>query len=214
MRRPQRLDVIQAEPAFLLHDQESSMEKVVSDEFNENDEYGLYNEYNENHEYYYYYFPTELYTDENINLLPNKLSGAYSDFLSFIKNSKIPKYAKDYKREYLFLIGLNYEFRYFRYKPEDVSFYEFFHNLHVKKIIKLLKTFLRNQEKGIFSKDLNGLKLKKKDIFHLIYFSNNIISKILRTNKEKKFLNNEINFKLNNYFNFVYIQIIKKIIDK
>ena len=71
------------------------------------------------------------------------------------------------------------------YKPEDVSGYQFFHNLHVKKIIKLLKMFLRNQEKGIFSKELNGLKLKGKDIFNLKYFDDNILGKILRSNKEK-----------------------------
>ena len=180
------------------------MEKVVSDEFNE---------YNKNHEYYYYYFPTELYTDENNNLLPNKLSGAYSEFESFIKsNNKIPEYAREYKREYLFLIGLNYEFRYFRYKPEDVSGYEFFHNLHVKKIIKLLKMFLRNQEKGIFSKEFNGLKLEGKDIFNLKYFYDNIVGKILRPNKEKIYKNYDLNNNLNNNFNFVYFQIRKKLL--
>ena len=45
--------------------------------------------------------------------------------------------------------------------------------------------FLRNQEKGIFSKELNGLKLKGKDIFNLKYFDDNILGKILRSNKEK-----------------------------
>ena len=183
----------------------SSMEKVISDEYNESEEYY----------YYYYYFSPELYTDENRCMLPSKSSGSYSDFKSFIKNNnKIPEYAKDYKREYLFIIGLNYEFRYFKYKPEDVSFYEFFNNLHVKKIIKLLKMFLRNQEKGIFSKELNGLKLKKKrDIFHLRYFYYDIVGKVLRSNKEKKFHNHELNLKLNSYFNFVYLQIRKKIIN-
>ena len=104
--------------------------------------------------YEYYYFTPEIYTDENRCTIPSKASGAYSEFKNFIKSNKIPEYAMEYKREYLFIRGLpvNYEFRYFRYKPEDVSGYEFFHNLHVKKIIKLLKMFLRNQEKGIFSK--------------------------------------------------------------
>ena len=147
------------------------MEKVISGEFNENEKY--------------YYFEPELYTDENRLMLPSKSSGSYSDFKSFLKNNKIPEYAKDYKREYLFIIGLNYEFRYFKYKPEDVSVYELFNNLHVKKIIKLLKMFLRNQEKGIFSKEINGLKLKKIDIFNLLYFYNVIICKVLGKNKEK-----------------------------
>ena len=175
------------------------MEKEDSNEFNNNEEY--------------YYFSPELYTDENNCLLPSKASGAYSDFKGYIKNSKIPEYAKDYKREYLFLIGLNYEFRYFVYKPEDVSVYEFFNNLHVKKIIKLLKMFLRNQEKGIFSKEFNGLKLKGKDIFNLKYFDDEIVGKMLRPKKEQKYRNYDLNLKLNTYFNYVYFQIRKKIIN-
>ena len=176
----------------------SSMEKVISDSSNKM--------------YEYYYFDPEIYTDENDCLIPNKKSGAYSSFENFIKSNKIPEYAKDYKREYQFIIGINKEFRYFIYKPEDVSGYQFFHNLHVKKIIKLLKMFLRNQEKGIFSKEFNGLKLEGKDIFNLKYFYDNILGKILKSNKEKEYNNFDLNRKLNNYFNFVYLQIRKKII--
>ena len=158
----------------------------------------------------YYYFDPDLYTDEKNCLIPNKLSGAYSEFKSFIKSKKIPEYAKEYKREYLFIKGLNYEFRYFRYKPEDVSDYMFFHNLHVLKIIKLLKMFLRNQKKGIFSKEFNGLKFEEKDIFHLKYFYDNIVGKILCPRKEQIYKNYDLNNNLNNYFNFVYLQIRKK----
>ena len=158
----------------------------------------------------YYYFAPETYTDENDCLIPNKLSGAYSEFKNFIKSNKIPEYAREYKREYLFIRGLNITLGYFRYKPEYVSGYEFFNNLHVKKIIKLLKMFLRNQEKGIFSKEFNGLKLEGKDIFNLKYFYDNIVGKILRSNKEKIYKNYDLNFKLNSYFNFVYLQIIEK----
>ena len=170
-------------------------------------------DYDYEKEFECYYFDPELYTDENNCLLPNKASGAYSSFKSFIKSSKIPEYAKDYKREYLFIIGLNYEFRYFIYKPEDVSGYQFFHNLHVKKIIKLLKMFLRNQEKGIISKDLRGFKIKNKDIFHIKYFSDEIIGKMLRPKKEQKYHNYDLNLKLNSYFNYVYLQIREKIIN-
>ena len=162
--------------------------------------------------YEYYYFSPETYTDENNSMIPSKASGAYSEFESFIKsNNKIPHYAKEYKREYLFIIGLNYEFRYFIYKPEDVSVYEFFNNLHVKRIIKLLKMFLRNQEKGIFSKEFNGLKLKVRDIFNLKFFHENIISKVLRNKKEQIYPNDKLNFKLNRCFNFVYSQIRENI---
>ena len=58
----------------------SSMEKVISDAPNEINEY--------------YYFSPETYTDENDCLIPNKLSGAYSEFKSFIKSNKIPEYAR------------------------------------------------------------------------------------------------------------------------
>ena len=142
------------------------MEKVVSDEFNENDEYGLYNEYNENHEYYYYYFPTELYTDENNNLLPNKLTGAYSEFESFIKSNKIPEYAREYKREYQFIRGLNKELGYFR---ED-RFDDFLKD----KIVYLIKKFLGAQEKGKF-KEINELYFWKSDILNIIEFENGML---------------------------------------
>ena len=68
---------------------------------------GINKEFIENEEYYYYYyyFSPESYTDENRCMLPSKSSGSYSDFKSFIKSSKIPEYVKEYKREYLFLIG-------------------------------------------------------------------------------------------------------------
>ena len=62
--------------------------------------------------------------------------------------------------------------------------------------------FLRNQRKGIFTKDFNSLKLKEKDVFNIRYFSHEIASKVLRSNKEKQFRNNELNFRLNSYFAF------------
>ena len=64
----------------------SSMEKVIFHAPNEIKEY--------------YYFSPKTYTDENNCLIPNKLSGAYSEFKSFIKQNKIPEYAEEYKREY------------------------------------------------------------------------------------------------------------------
>ena len=71
--------------------------------------------------------------------------------------------------------------------------------------------FLRNQEKGIFSKEFNGLKLKVRDIFNLKFFHENIISKVLRNKKEQIYPNDKLNFKLNRCFNFVYSQIRENI---
>ena len=86
---------------------ESSMEKVVSDAVE-----NLYE---------YYYFAPETHTDEKNCLIPNKLSGAYSEFHNFIKSNKIPEYAREYKREYQFIRGLNKEFGYFIKKLNDLN---------------------------------------------------------------------------------------------
>ena len=135
----------------------SSMEKVVSDEFNE---------YNKNHEYYYYYFPTELYTDENNNLLPNKLSGAYSEFESFIKsNNKIPEYAREYKREYQFIRGINKEFKYFLNKQDNLN-NGLFESYIADRIKYFMKRFLRAQEKGKL-KDISEFEIPDDIVFNL-----------------------------------------------
>ena len=86
----------------------SSMGKEDSDEFNKiSDER---NNSNKN--------ILNFYTDENNCVLPNKISGAYSEFHNFIKSNKIPEYAREYKREYQFIRGLNKEFGYFIKKTE------------------------------------------------------------------------------------------------
>ena len=87
----------------------------------------------------------------------------------------------------------------------------FFTIYKLKELLNYLKYFLRNQKNGILSKDLIGFKIKEKDIFNLKYFYENIICKILGRNKEKMYYNHELNNKLNDYFNFVYLQIRKKL---
>ena len=63
----------------------SSMGKEDSDEFNKvSDER---NNSNKN--------ILNFYTDENNCVLPNKISGAYSEFHNFIKSNKIPEYARE-----------------------------------------------------------------------------------------------------------------------
>ena len=77
------------------------------------------------------------------------IAAHFSDFKNFIKlNNKIPHYARDYKKEYLFIIGLNYEFLYFIDNKDKISTYEYFHNDNVDRIIKLIKIFLKGQKKG------------------------------------------------------------------
>ena len=99
--------------------------------------------------YEYYYFAPENYTDEKNCFIPSKASGAYSEFESFIKSNKIPEYAREYKREYQFIRGLNKEFKYFIKKLDDLNNGLFETNL-TNRIKNFMKRFLRAQEKGKF----------------------------------------------------------------
>ena len=137
------------------------MEKEDSHEFNNNEEY-LYN---------YYYFSPEVYTDENNCLIPSKASGAYSEFKSFIKNNKIPEYARDYKKEYLCIRGLNQEFEYFTKKLNDLN-NGLFETNSTNRIKNFMKRFLRGQENGKF-----------KDISNFI-FPDNILNNIIFINQQ------------------------------
>ena len=137
------------------------MEKEDSHEFNNNEEY-LYN---------YYYFSPEVYTDENNCLIPSKASGAYSEFKSFIKNNKIPEYARDYKKEYLCIRGLNKEFEYFTKKLNDLN-NGLFETNSTNRIKNFMKRFLRGQENGKF-----------KDISNFI-FPDNILNNIIFINQQ------------------------------
>ena len=72
----------------------------------------------------------------------------FSDFKNFIKlNNKIPHYARDYKKEYLYIRGLNKEFKYFVENKDNISTYEFFHNNNIDRISKLIKIFLKGQKR-------------------------------------------------------------------
>ena len=114
--------------------------------------------------YEYYYFDPEIYTDENDCLIPNKKSGAYSSFENFIKSNKIPEYAKDYKREYQFIRGINKEFRHITYVMEnEENLEDDFKSHKLDKVMKMIKRFLRAQEKGKF-KDISNLEF---DYFHI-----------------------------------------------
>ena len=125
-----------------------------------------------------------------------------SSFKNFIKsNNKIPLYARDYKKEYLFIIGLDKEFKYFINKLDDISTYEFFHNNNVDRISKLIKIFLRGQDKSKF-KDISGLYFKEKDVLYLIYFFKNIASQILKRKD-----NSNYDFSFHNLFFYIFSQI-------
>ena len=121
--------------------------------------------------YEYYYFAPETHTDEKNCLIPNKLSGAYSEFESFIKstNNKIPEYAREYKREYQFIRGINKEFKYFINKLDNLN-NGLFESYIADRIKYFMKRFLRGQEKGKL-KDISDLVLQREDINNLIFIN-------------------------------------------
>ena len=82
----------------------------------------------------------------------------------FIKNT--PDYAKDFKNEYVFIIGINNEFKYFLDNMNEAT-RELFENFRVDKIKKFIKLFLAYQNLGQF-KDVSNFEIKSSDIKNLI----------------------------------------------
>ena len=83
----------------------------------------------------------------------------FPDFKKFIKkNNKIPEYAKEYKREYQFIIGINKEFKYIIDFMENYD--NEFKSHKLDRIMKFIKRFLRAQEKGKL-KDISDLVLQR-----------------------------------------------------
>ena len=78
------------------------------------------------------------------------------------KKSKIPIYASDFKREYLFVRGLNLYFKCFTKKLDYLNHGLFESNIS-NKIKKYMKRFLRAQEKGKFN-HINNLNSPSYDL--------------------------------------------------
>ena len=77
-------------------------------------------------------------------------------------SDKIPVYASDFKREYLFIRGLNLYFKCFSKKLDCINHGLFESNIS-NKIKKYMKRFLRAQEKGKFN-HINNLIIPSYDI--------------------------------------------------
>ena len=82
---------------------------------------------------------------------------------------KIPHYARDYKKEYLFIRGINKEFEYFKNKLDKLNDGLFESNIS-NRIKYNMKRFLRGQEKGKL-KDISNLMLPKYDVDNLIFIN-------------------------------------------
>ena len=87
-------------------------------------------------------------------------------------NNKIPHYAREYKKEYLFIIGLNKEFKYFINKLDNLNNGLFESNIS-NRIKYNMKRFLRGQEKGKL-KDISDLMLPRYDYSFLQEFYFNV----------------------------------------
>ena len=82
-----------------------------------------------------------------------------SGLSSFIKSNKIPEYAKEYKREYQFIRGLNKEFEYFIKKLNNLN-NGLFETNSTNSIKYYMKRFLRRQEDGRF-KDIRQFYISR-----------------------------------------------------
>ena len=90
-----------------------------------------------------------------------------SNSQNYIKSTnKIPAYARDYKKEYLFIIGLDKEFKYLVDNINDAT-RGLFESHKVDRIKYFIKRFLRGQERGKL-KDTSGLLLESKDCLYIV----------------------------------------------
>ena len=79
----------------------------------------------------------------------------------------IPNYAKDFKNEFLFILGINNEFNKYFLDNMNEATRELFENFRVDKIKKFIKLFLAYQNLGQF-KDVSNFEIKSSDIKNLI----------------------------------------------
>ena len=81
-------------------------------------------------------------------------------------NKKIPPYAQNYKKEYLYIRGINKEFKYF-YKHLDEINDGLFKSKRSDSLCYLIKRFLRGQEKGKL-RDISNFVIYEDDVDYLI----------------------------------------------
>ena len=98
-------------------------------------------------------------------------------------NNKIPEYATNYKKEYLFIRGLNKEFKYFYNHLDEIN-NGLFKSKRSDRLCYLIKRFLRGQEKGKL-KDISEFEIYEDDV-------------VFNLNKIKNKLNN-----IDQYLDFI-----------
>ena len=87
-------------------------------------------------------------------------------------NNKIPEYAREYKREYQFIRGINKEFKYFINKLDNLN-NGLFESYIADRIKYFMKRFLRAQEKGKL-KDISEFEIEYDIVFNLNKIKNKL----------------------------------------
>ena len=83
-----------------------------------------------------------------------------------LSNNIIPEYAREYKKEYLYIRGLNKEFKYFYNHLDEIN-NGLFKSKRSDRLCYLIKRFLRGQEKGKL-KDISDFVIYEDDVDYLI----------------------------------------------
>ena len=86
-------------------------------------------------------------------------------------NSKIPEYAMDFKNEYLFIRGINKEFKHVVENINEAT-RRLFENHRDDKIKKFIKKFLLAQKLGYLN-DVSNFEIKSSDVDNLIKIKKN-----------------------------------------
>ena len=95
-----------------------------------------------------------------------------SNFQNCIKSTnKIPEYAREYKKEYLFIRGINKEIKYFVDNIDNAT-KGLFESHRVDRIKYFIKIFLKGQERGKLQ-DISNFELKSNDVNNLIEIKKN-----------------------------------------
>ena len=91
---------------------------------------------------------------------------------SFIPSPKIPPYASKFKKEYLYIRGLDQDLKYFINKLVDIN-NGLFESENSSRIKYNMKRFLRAQEKGKL-KDISEFEIEYDIVFNLIKIKNEL----------------------------------------
>ena len=98
----------------------------------------------------------------------------FSNSQNCIKSTnKIPEYVRDFKKEYLFIRGINKEIKYFVDNINDATT-GLFENDRVDRIKYFIKRFLKGQERGKLQ-DISNFIIRKYDFLNIEEFYLNMI---------------------------------------